>query len=91
MTTLLEQLRPEIMEALEKGRDKYDYPITELYNSLDNKHLYSELSVGEMRDLTLWGDLDERTWDYIDWKYGCKLFTDNGKNDDIYNIINKLK
>ena len=76
MTTLLEQLRPEIIEALEKNRDKYDYPVTELYNSLDNKHLYRELSVGEMRDLTLWADVDERTWDYVDWKYGIKLFID---------------
>ena len=76
MTTLLEQLRPEIVEALEKNRDKYDYSITELYNSLDNKYLYSELSVGEMRDLTLWADVDERTWDYVDWKYGIKLFVD---------------
>ena len=76
MTTLLQQLRPEIAEALEKNRDKYDYPVTELYNSLDNKHLYSELSVGEMRDLTLWADVDERTWDYIDWKFGIKLFID---------------
>jgi len=74
MITLLEKLKPEIVEALEKGRDKYDYPITELYNSLDNKYLYSQLTCGELRDLTLWGDMDERTWDYIDWKYGCKLF-----------------
>ena len=27
MTTLLEQLRPEIAKALEKNRDKYDYPV----------------------------------------------------------------
>ena len=80
MTTLLEKLRPEIVKAMENNRDKYDYPVTELYNSLDTKYLYSQLSVGEMRDLTLWGDLDERTWDYIDWKYGCKLFTDNKIN-----------
>ncbi len=76
MTTLLAQLRPEIVEALEKSRDKYDYCITELYESLDNKYLYSELSVGEMRDLILWADIDERTWDYVDWKFGVKLFKD---------------
>ena len=74
--TLLEQLRPEIAKALEKNRYKYDFSITELYNSLDTKFLYSQLSVGEMRDLTLWADIDERTWDYVDWKYGIKLFRD---------------
>ena len=76
MITLLEQLRPEVAQALEKNRDKYDYSITELYNNLDTKHLYSELTIAEMRDLTLWADVDERTWDYVDWKYGIKLFVD---------------
>ncbi len=76
MTTLLAQLKPEIVEALEIQRNKYDYPVTELYNSLDTKYLYSELSVGEVRDLTLWTDVDERTWDYVDWKFGVKLFKD---------------
>lgn len=74
MTTLLDKLRPEITEALENNRDKYDLCITSLYESLDAKFLFSQLNMGEIRDLTLWGDLDERTWDYIDWKYGCKLF-----------------
>ena len=76
MTTLLEQLRPEIVKALEKNRDKYDYPVTELYNSLDNKHLYSELSVGEMRDLILWGDINVHGWDSMDWRFGTKLLKD---------------
>ena len=74
MTTLLDKLRPEIVEAMENNRDKYDLCITSLYESLNAKFLFSQLNMGEMRDLTLWGDLDERTWDYIDWKYGCKLF-----------------
>ena len=74
MTTLLEQLRPEIVEALEKNRDKYDYSVTELYNSLDNKHLYSELSVGTMREIILWADVNVYNWDTFDWRFGTKLF-----------------
>ena len=81
MKTLLEQLRPEIIEALEKSREKlkdtmsYQF-IDGLYESLENKYLYTELSVGEMRDLILWTDVDERDWNYIDWKYGTKIFID---------------
>ncbi len=75
MTTLLERLRPEIVEALEKSRDDYDYSITGLYDKLDSLHLYSQLDMGTIRDLTLWGDVDEMKWDYIDWKYGDKLFS----------------
>tara|TARA_R100000742_G_C4257950_1_gene75802 strand:+ start:708 stop:938 length:231 start_codon:yes stop_codon:yes gene_type:complete len=74
MTTLLEQLKPEIVEALENNRDKYDLSITDLYNELDNKHLYSELSIGTMRDLTLWADINYYKWDSTDWRFGTKLF-----------------
>ena len=74
MTTLLEQLKPEIVEALENNRDKYDLSITDLYNELDNKHLYSELSIGTMRDLTLWADINYYKWDSTDWRFGTKIF-----------------
>ena len=74
MITLLEQLRPEIVEALEKNRDKYDYPVTELYNSLDTKYLYSQLTIGEMRDLTLYADVTFWDWDSTAFRYGTKLF-----------------
>jgi hypothetical protein len=29
-----------------------------------------------MRDIILWTNVDERTWDYVDWKYGTKIFVD---------------
>jgi len=73
MTTLLEQLRPEIVEALEKNREEYDLSITELYDKLDNNYLYSDLSIGDMRDLCLYTDVDYYTWDSMDWRFGCKL------------------
>ena len=46
MKTLLEKLKPEIVEALENNRDQYNFSINDLYNELDTKHLYSELSIG---------------------------------------------
>ena len=75
MTTLLEKLRPEEVDALEKSRNDYDYSITGLYDKLDTLHLYSELSVGTIRDLILYADINDRDWDLIDWKYGDKLFS----------------
>ena len=80
MITLLEQLRPEIAEALEKNRDKYDYPVTELYNNLDTKHLYSELTIAEMRDLTLYADVSFWNWDSTDFRFGTTLFVQEKRN-----------
>ena len=76
MKTLLEKLKPEIVEALENNRDKYDFSINDLYNKLDTKHLYSELSIGTMRDITLYADIDYFKWDSTDWRFGTKIFKD---------------
>ena len=74
MTTLLEKLKPEIIEALEENRGKYDFSITDLYEELDGMYLYRQLSIGQVRDLILYADVNETKWDFINWKYGDKLF-----------------
>ena len=74
MITLLEKLKPEIIEALEENRGKYDFSITDLYEDLDDMHLYRELSIAQVRDLILYADVNETKWDFINWKYGDKLF-----------------
>jgi|TARA_R110002110_G_scaffold343583_1_gene553629 hypothetical protein len=74
MKTLLDKLKPEIVEALEENRGKYDFSITDLYNDLDKMHLYSQLTVGQVRDIILYADINETKWNFINWKYGDKLF-----------------
>ncbi len=76
MKTLLEQLRPEVVQALEENREQYDLSITDLYDELDTKYLYSELSIGTMRDITVFANIDYFKWDSTDWRYGTKLFKD---------------
>ena len=77
MKTLLEQLRPEIIEALEENRGEYDFSITDLYEDLNEMYLYRQLTVGQIRDIILYADVDEKSWDFINWKYGDKLFVEN--------------
>ena len=74
MKTLLEKLRPEIVESLEENRGEYDFSITDLYNELDGLYLYRQLSIGRISDVILYADVNEYDWDTIDWKYGDKLF-----------------
>ncbi len=80
MKTLLEQLRPEIIEALEENRGEYDFSITDLYEDLEEMYLYRQLTVGQIRDIILYADIDEKSWDFIDWKYGDKLFVEDKLN-----------
>ena len=90
MITLLEKLKPEIIEALEENRGKYDFSITDLYEDLDDMHLYRELSIAQVRDLILYADVNETKWDFINWKYGDKLFEqdsiDRARIGDIHDI-----
>ena len=74
MKTLLEKLKPEIIEALEENRGEYDFSITDLYEGLDDMYLYSQLTIRQLRDIILYADVNEYDWDTIDWKYGDKLF-----------------
>jgi len=80
LKTLLEQLRPEIIEALEENRGEYDFSITDLYNELDNLYLYRQLSIGRLRDIILYADVNEYDWGTIDWKYGDKLLAPEKRN-----------
>ena len=80
MTTLLQQLRPEIAKALEKNRDKYDLSITDLYNKLDTNYLYADLSIRDMRDLTLYADVSFWNWNSADFRFGTKLFVQEKRN-----------
>ena len=77
MKTLLDKLRPEVIEAMENNRGKYDFSITDLYEELNDMHLYRQLTVGQIRDIILYADVDEKSWDFIDWKYGDKLFVED--------------
>ena len=77
MKTLLDKLRPEIIEALEENRGEYDFSITDLYEDLDEMYIYRQLTVGQIRDIILYADVDEKSWDFIDWKYGDKLFVED--------------
>jgi len=58
----------------EQYKALYNRIKTDLYNELDTKHLYSELSIGTMRDITVFADIDYYKWDSTDWRFGTKLF-----------------
>ena len=37
-------------------------------------YLYSQLTIRQIRDIILYADINETKWDFINWKYGDKLF-----------------
>jgi hypothetical protein len=72
--TLLAKLRPDIVKVLEKQRNTYDLSITDIYNKLEDKHFYSELTMETIKEILLYGDISANDWKNFDWKYGEQLF-----------------
>ena len=71
METLYDKLKPELKQGIENNMEKYKFSCHSIVTVLKSKHLYSQLTVEELRQLLIWSDhsgLD------IDWKYGEQLF-----------------
>jgi hypothetical protein len=73
---LYERLKPEIKKALKSSMKKYPHSGRVIIAKLHLHSLYSELSMGDIRDLISFSDVNENEWNYINWKYGDKLFND---------------
>jgi len=76
MKTLYQRLKPEIKANLKQNAQQYTYGPRQVIAELHRFTSYSDLTMGIVRDLLMWGDVNEFEWDRVDFKYGDKLFTD---------------
>jgi len=83
MKTLYQRLKPEIKAKLKENSQKYEFGPREVIAELHRFTLYNDLTMRTIKDLLVWGDVDEFEWNRIDFKYGNKLFTDGIDNDRI--------
>ena len=81
MKTLYQRLKPEIKAKLKQNSQKYGYGPREVIAELHRFTYYV------IRQLMIWGDVNEFEWDRIDFKYGDKLFTDGETRDKVYGTI----
>jgi hypothetical protein len=76
MQTLYQKLKPEIKSKLKYNLIKYKSGPRQVIAELHRFSNYSELTIGIVKDLVLYSDIDDRRWNSIDWRYGDKLFND---------------
>ncbi len=81
MKTLYQRLKPEIKAKLKENAQKYEYGPREVIAELHRFTMYNDLTMRTIKDLLIWGDVNEFEWDRIDFKYGNELFID-GKIDN---------
>ena len=87
MKTLYQRLKPEIKAKLKQNSQKYGYGPREVIAELHRFTYYDDLTMRAIKDLMIWGDVNDFTWDRIDFKYGDKLFTDGKTRDKVYETI----
>lgn len=77
MKTLYQKLKPEIKVKLKENSKKYELGPREVIAELHRFTMYNDLTMRTIKDLLIWGDVNEFEWDRIDFKYGRKLFNDD--------------
>ena len=73
MQTLYDRLKPQYKEALNKSNDEYPTLVKEIVKSLKENYLWSELTVGQTRDLISFSDEQLGSIASYDWCYGDKF------------------
>ena len=73
METLWQLLKPEIKQELKKQEKLYPSLIKGVKISLKDNHLWSHLSIGQVRDLIYFTDYSLSSLSSYDWSYGEKF------------------
>tara|TARA_R100001440_G_scaffold7686_2_gene15003 strand:+ start:2102 stop:2335 length:234 start_codon:yes stop_codon:yes gene_type:complete len=76
MQTLYQRLKPEIKAKLKHNEVKYEYGPREVIAELHRFTSYNDLSMGTIKTLLVFGDVNDWEWSRVDLKYGNKLFDD---------------
>ena len=72
--TLYDKLKPEIKDKLEANYVKYATSIDYIFNKLQTKDRYSELTIDEVKTLNTFADQQVHSIKQIDLMYGDHLF-----------------
>ena len=72
--TLYDKLKPEIKAKLEANHAEYKVSIDYIFNKLQTKDRYSELTIDEVRSLNTFSNSDLFQTTQMDLMYGDHLF-----------------
>ena len=72
--TLYDKLKPEIKDKLEANYVKYATSIDYIFNKLQTKDRYSELTIDEVKTLNTFAEQQVHSIKQIDLMYGDHLF-----------------
>jgi len=74
MKTLLERLKPELKLNLEQNRDRWEFSVDLIYESLRNKYVYSDLTIAQVTALQVFSEIQNSDISVMDIKFGDCFF-----------------
>ena len=74
MKTLLERLKPELKLNLEQNRDRWEFSVDLIYESLRNKYVYSDLTIAQVTALQVFSEVLTSDISVMDIKFGDCFF-----------------
>ena len=81
--TLLQRLKPEVLEQLEINNTKYKSSVDSIKKVLESKYRYNELTIGEISSLYTWTDIELLKTSIWDFKFGDNLFIEAQYSEDV--------
>jgi hypothetical protein len=72
--TLYERLKPELKKKLETQNLQYEHTIKSIFDNLQTKKLYSELTLTELKTMYAFLDMNSTNVTQSDILYGDNLF-----------------
>ena len=77
MKTLYERLKPEYKKRLTEQQEDYQSIVKTIKAALEENHFWSQLTVGQEKDLITFTDHAFSQVSSFDWSYGDKFFIKN--------------
>jgi|TARA_R110002153_G_scaffold38226_1_gene111208 hypothetical protein len=71
---LYQRLNPEVKSALLENNEKYKASVQLIIAKLESTTFYSDLTIGEVANVVLFGHVETIRWGTWAWRYGDELF-----------------
>jgi hypothetical protein len=73
MKNLYQRLKPEVKRALESNEPKYSGSVKQIIFKLEGAKFYSDLTIGDIRSLYIFADIDISKVSLFDFRWGDNI------------------
>ena len=76
---LIDQVKPEVLDALSESKIKYNSSYRYIITSLKNANRYKDLTIDQLQNLVIFLPSELKPQDDMDWYYGDNILQEKYK------------